>query len=425
MITVWGADLGPQSVQFQVRSQTPRSTADLGQAPSRYAVLPAGDGLETMSRLNQHLLAQALYCAKTSRKQAVKLLGSGGLIGVLVYLPVLANAAVVPDTGRLFVWDLLDHIATICPDGVGELLVTNLHLGAVAPLAANPVGIRPGWDDDVFVTQIPDETTLLPKLETCPTNEFYGQAEILRVYVRSAVQVPIPGRLQHGWSPRPLDVLSISDSDRFSGPYYVWSSETADAARAAGVEAHPIGAPYLYLPRIDDPGPVPDTVLALPLHSVRAEKVDNWGAYAAWLREFAAGRKVECCLGYVDHETPGVREVFAAVGIHTFTLGWTERRDLLHRLRAVILRSQTVTSNWICTATMYAAHERRRVVVGGPVSLPELARRAGDRWARDKFPGLFGAGDAVAWSEAERELGVDCFHSPVALRMLLWRWLPI
>lgn len=355
-----------------------------------------------------HLLERAVFLAESEQSPVVRFVGRHGkLVGCLLHTSSLLNFSRIPRSGKLFVFDLLNHLSSLYAGPFPELIVNGYGIEDDSRTGAE---WQRGWDNDEAVREKLLAAPIgIPKLQTCATNEFYGHATILRRYCGiMSDRMPVPGRLQHGWF-LPSCAKEIPRGE--TGPFYAWGTCNLDV----GVQVLPIGSPYLYLPELPDPGAAEkDTLLAIPLHSIRQYRRKGWAEYAAWLSSLKFARTV-CCLGYVDYQHEPTRQEFLSRGIRVLTLGWTDNTSLLYQLRVLIRQYENVTANRVCSAILYAANENRRVFLGGPVDLmpdEQTDQALADQLTLDRL--------TVA-----RELGSAHKRTPEGLRQLLWGWLPI
>ena len=97
-------------------------------------------------------------------------------------------------------------------------------------------------------------------------NHFYGHARTLHEYVGQERPRRITGYLQHGWQ---HGTGVVPDCARVRWPKLIWSRRNLDACVREGVRnPRPIGAPFLYLPPVEDAGPRlgERSLLAMPYH---------------------------------------------------------------------------------------------------------------------------------------------------------------
>ena len=109
-------------------------------------------------------------------------------------------------------------------------------------------------------------------------NHFYGHDRILKGYCGVSKAWPIPGRLQHGWTPGPGFSKHLFDEP---WPKFVWSRRNLNQCWEQGRRGVvPIGSPFLYLP----PPPahhgeamLPKSLLVYPFHGYE-HSVERLGA---------------------------------------------------------------------------------------------------------------------------------------------------
>ncbi|MDF8262964.1 hypothetical protein [Luteipulveratus flavus] len=211
-----------------------------------------------------------------------------------------------------------------------------------------------------------------------PHNRYYGQNQVLAVYVGDIDRFSppsIPGHLQHDWDL----VHDCSDATRL-GPgrtAYLWSGAAARRRSARGGSGQVvIGAPWLYLLELDleeMPRPAPDPeddptaaevtvapagTLWLPRHDLRGEHAAR--RLAAEIVERETG-PVTVALSHRDHAVPQLRQAYLDTGLSVVTLG--EREDeggtddprYLLRLLELMRAHRSVASNTLDALVLYAA----------------------------------------------------------------------
>ena len=261
-------------------------------------------------------------------------------------------------------------------------------------------------------------------------NHHYGHDGILRRHCGVLGPWPIPGRLQHGWTPGP----GLSER-LFEEPWpkLVWSRRNVVQCWEAGFrDVIPVGAPYLYMvppAARESEAMAPQSLLVYPFHGWEEEKVrGDMEAYAASIevleREEGFG-PVTVCLYWLEYEDPSIRGIFEARGWSVITNGHRDDNpDFLNRQRASLLRHAYVTSNRVCTAAFYAlASGRRFFLYGPPMGLSATTDPTGAgfaAWQAEAFPELTwaGFGDRQHRDVGLRELGADYKLTPHAMRDL-------
>jgi len=255
----------------------------------------------------------------------------------------------------------------------------------------------------------------------CQTNEFYGHSQILRDYCGIREGLPIRGRIQHGWTVGSAPMLDeLVDYDQ---PLYVWGDRLFDSmpdkARCLTTR---IGAPYLYLPPSDDPGPIyPTGMIAFPHHSINLHRLpshpDGWRDYAQWLiGQDYDYRPITVCLYIIDYENVPVRGLFEECGFNVVTCGAVFDPDYLRRFRTLTRQHSSVTSNRLSTAIFYALHEGRTAKVAGPPMTADPPDHYEELTADPKWI-------AKEFHEPSAELGEQYKLPPADLKELLFGWL--
>ncbi|MCO4763358.1 MAG: hypothetical protein KC502_17710 [Myxococcales bacterium] len=260
------------------------------------------------------------------------------------------------------------------------------------------------------------------------SNQFYGHAGLLRDWCSVAQQLPINGRMQHGWTP----TGGLVDA-HLKEPWtpYVWSQRNLDKCQEAGADhAVALGAPFLYLPPREDPGPAaPRSLLVFPFHGWEKEKVAgdfaNYGDAIAELEAEGYG-PITVCLYWIEYEDPDLRAIFEDRGWRVVTAG---RRDgnpkFLHGQRRLLLEHAFVTANRVCTAAFYALSVGRPFFLYGPaMGLDGTTDPDGlifDKWQREAFPTLCyeAFGGRCEQDLGRDELGAEFVRQPDELRTLL------
>lgn len=246
----------------------------------------------------------------------------------------------------------------------------------------------------------------------CASNEWYGHAAVLRRYCGVADGRPLRGRLQHGWSATASGLARTNDAIARKGPVWVWGRRGIWTAAEAGGTATAIGSPWLYLPPWEGSQPR-SSRLAIPFHSIRKARVQDWPGYLASL----LSRLPSAVL--LHYEDEGAAALFRAAGIRVVETAGRPDGGFLLRLRAILRRYAEVETNTVQTAAFYAAYEGCRVDLRGPptrTDKPDAAESLSwdPTWIAASFPA------GVTQAVAEEELGREFVRSPTDLRRLLW-----
>lgn len=266
------------------------------------------------------------------------------------------------------------------------------------------------------------------------SNAHYGHRTILARYAGVPEDRAIPGLVQHGWNHdlgATLDDILLPDPE----PFFLWSERNLRQCRRAGVEAKvtPLGAPFVYLPPLDQEQPVeaePGSLLVMPIHGWEQGRITkSFEEYAAELAELRASfRKITVCLYWFDHQFPEHRRPFEERGFEVIRSGHRDRNPaFLPDLRRMMLRFEYVCSNRVQTAIFYAlALGRKAFLYGPPIGVEGRLDHSGqlwDAWQRREFPMLAWEGfkDRSYQEIGEAELGLGFRREPAALRELfLW-----
>ncbi len=262
-------------------------------------------------------------------------------------------------------------------------------------------------------------------------NQHYGHSYILQRYCGFSVPLPIPGRIQHGWT-----LGAGLGQTHFVEPWpkYVWGQRNLKACREAGYRnVVPLGAPYLYLKPAEAFVPHAKSLLVYPFHGWEKEKVQgDMEAYAQDLETLVGEGfgPVTVCLYWMEFEDPTIREIFQRRGFAIMTNGHRDQNpEFLIRQRQSLLSHAYVTSNRMCTALLYAlASGRKAFLYGPPMGLSQTRDPTGaefDTWQRQTFPELVWDHfrDEPLAELADRELGREFVRSPAQLRAL-FGWSP-
>lgn len=417
--------------------------SDIGNVGTRSYLISASD--ETMARA---LSTRGMLLYWMIRME-IDLLGllalessGGGYAGAILSCGAFEYHEHVPRHSGLIA-DLIDHARSV-GIRVGSIVVTD------EPVAAPVEPAGSAWRIGIPSSK-GSEPPAKPDLFTCSTNDLYGSASVMRAYAGVREMLPIVGRLQHGWEPGPGIVLEATDDAGFDR-YYVWTAlaldrlrlmrihepEIADPAertalireRLSRVKLIPIGAPYLYLPDLADPGPVAkDWLLAVPGHGIAASanRVHPWADYLGAVRRFANEREFDrvTVLVYAEDDNPAARQAIEEAGMRPATCGRVGDVTYMCKVRSFIRQHAAVTSDRVCTAGMYALYENRPFYIVGagtvvhepPDAYAELV--ADPVWIARHYPSIW-AGGLTGREEALLELGKKL--PPETLRRALYYW---
>jgi hypothetical protein len=261
-------------------------------------------------------------------------------------------------------------------------------------------------------------------------NHHYGHSDVLRRYCGLHERPKMLRQVQHGWQPGPGFALRHVQSP---WPNAVWSARNLKKCAELGcpnVEA--IGAPFLYLPPVQDqPESLgPRSLLVYPFHGWAKQRVHgDMQAFAEQLHELERGEgfgPITVCLYHLEYADADIRSVFEQYGWAVTTLGsHANNPTFLDKQREMQRRHAYVTSNRVATATFYALVSGCRFFLHGPpMGLSESQDPTGeeyDAWQRAEFPMLTfaGFGDRAHTAVGEAELGLEYKRSPEQLAELL------
>lgn len=270
---------------------------------------------------------------------------------------------------------------------------------------------------------------------SCSTNEWYGIRKILHKYIDFNVDLPILGKVQHGWQPDTVSGIHgehgyIDEVCKARAPVYVWSTGNLKKALEYKLNAYAVGSPWLYL--VEEPLPARgNTLLAFPTHSYREMKIKgmNWREYTRELLLVAKKEgfdKVAISLHAEDY-TEQLRVELLNYGVEAITFGRTMVEDYFYRVRRSIRSVRAVTSDRICSSVFYALYENTPVFLKGrPIfrDPPDPVDTDIDySWAKKHFPSLlYYDGTVKHRDRALLELGFENKLDPIELRKLLYGW---
>lgn len=360
------------------------------------------------------------------------------VVAVLVAALLLLDHPACPQTQGGFVADLVTHVAGLSGRSeIGETQIGTNRCGGPTvtqlltrrPAPSGYYSIPEAWSSTCLAAELRAAIYLPPETSDRPVtfriNDFYGHSGILRTYCGVSSGLPVHGQVQHGWTPPRHHAVVGQDPEQDMA--LLWSS-TAFAPDQRHVQV--IGAPYLYLPEVPDPGPVkPGSLLAVPAHGISMHPIQgSWADYADWLQRTASARgfsSTTVCLHPCDWGDETVA-VFEERGIRAVTCRTALNHSYLHRMRAYIRQHAAVTTNRVGTPAFYALYENRALVLDGPLMGTDPPDRGeeltGDvGWTREHYPALFENGPA-AHELALHELGARYKRTPAELRSILFGW---
>jgi len=263
------------------------------------------------------------------------------------------------------------------------------------------------------------------------SNAHYGHRSILTQYAGVPEPKPIPGLVQHGWN---YDLGAILDDVRLPAPepFYLWSERNLSACKRAGLDhVIAIGAPFLYLPALEQPvETVPRSLLVMPMHGWERQQLDHdFDLYAKLLSDLRPEfSRITVCLYWLEHAQARYRRPFEEGGFSVVTVGQRDKNPrFLYDLRRLLLEHEYVCSNRAQTGGFYALHLGRKFFLfGPPVGVEAKVDRTGmlfDAWQRREYPQLAWQGfkDVAYRDVGADELGVPFVREPEALReTFLW-----
>lgn len=260
----------------------------------------------------------------------------------------------------------------------------------------------------------------------CPTNEFYGHADIFRSYAGIEKKIPINGRLQHGWGPEAA-VIAGDSLDRDGINFFVWTNKHAKYGYNIDRHDYPldpkrtfvIGAPILYLQWSNIYSS--SGVLAIPSHSITTKKipVETWTNYCRHIL-YTYGCKTDILAHPRDIEN-GYDKIIKEFGLGVKTCGKMSDPAYLRNQIAIIQSYNYVISNCIQTAVFHALLLGKYVLIdAGPETATEIVDVNpivhDKKWIQKEFPELIKGTQDI--EIAYRELGEEL--SPLRIRELMF-----
>jgi hypothetical protein len=283
-------------------------------------------------------------------------------------------------------------------------------------------------DGDDSLEDRRDMPQLTPASLMQAENRAYGHAAVLSEYADFDRTKWIPGALQHGWNP--FDGIGEMDGVWRPLRKFVWSEENERIGRAlGGVRYEVVGAPWLYLLRLQPapavpPGP-PSTV-TFPYHPTIHDRVV--GSHEQYAKDLAGREQgsVTVCLQWMDHADAGIREAYTQHGFRVVTFGRGTSgapgcTGFLRRQRAELLRHTRAVSNRLSTALFYAASLGLEVGIYGSEMNLESEQAYAMSGLPDRWPALHADSVAPEVSRPlwEHQLGAEHVRSPEQLRELM------
>lgn len=376
--------------------------------------------LRLMTELRYNRISLLLYVSGTLQHEVC--------VGFVLSAEAVLQTPDIPKSTTGLVVDLIEHVKALGGRIVTKYVNSKFVGGVAIQAQGRLLGYRDGPIKDRIEARkaISVEPLTPTSLVHCSTNELYGQAQILRDYCGVNERLSIRGRIAHGWQ---CGSGIIYDDLTATAPNYVWNKRSYDCLKDM-CEVHAIGAPYLYMKEVRDPGPIENTLLAIPIHSLVKNKIkDSWDAYAQSILEFAELKKVSSVdvMLYVLDMTEEAIAIFAKYGVGCICAGEQNDDNFLYRTRAIIRTYATVICSRISTALFYSLYECRPTYIWGTVikTMPKDAYEdvADDLdWVKHYYPTVL-AGGLEGVEKAKLELGTDCKKAPESLKALFYDWI--
>ena len=350
-------------------------------------------------------------------------------VGFVLNAATILHAPDIPKSTSGLVIDLIEYVKSL--GGKIQYKGLNgpvLEGGVALQKQGRVLGYRKGPIKNIIESRkaINKEPKTDIVLRQCGTNELYGHAQILRDYCGISERLPIRGRLMHGWQ---AGSGIIYDDLTHLAPSYVWNKRNHDCIKDMS-EVYAIGAPYLYMKEVMDPGPIGNSLLAIPIHSLIKNKVDtSWEDFARAAVEFAELKGMSSitamlyCLDFRDE----IIDIFSSYGINCVSSAEQGDVNFLYRARSIIRQHSTVICNRISTALFYSLFELRPTYIWGP-KMKTMPRDAYEEvcddmdWVKHYFPTIL-KGGLEGVEAAKLELGTACKKAPDELKSLLYGWL--
>ncbi|MDQ5978490.1 MAG: hypothetical protein QG602_1464 [Verrucomicrobiota bacterium] len=184
--------------------------------------------------------------------------------------------------------------------------------------------------------------------------------------------------------------LVLSNSPRIGEwPAFVTRQEEADYLARHGIVARPIGSPILYAPVAPAVPRVPRSLLVMPTHTLNGARFPDrrpFRRYADEIKQAARDfSRVVVCLHPNCLRNGLWVEEFKALGFEIVAGANTLDRFALHRMKALLGRFETVTTNGWGSHVAYALAAGAKVSIHGtcPAMSPETFLRLDQAWRKD------------------------------------------
>lgn len=264
-------------------------------------------------------------------------------------------------------------------------------------------------------------------------NLYYGHEGTLQRYCN--YYLPIDGKIQHGYVVTPDGFAKDKYFKDFT--YLVWNSRIANMLTVMGSnKVKIIGAPYLYLGEDPVPRKLPNSLLAIPTHSLDRKrlKASLWNEYLDYLdvekRRYETITVLLHPIDYYNEETArlfisrGYFAVSCSESLENYKKHRGNEPEFLYRLRLFIRMHSMVSSNRLCTAIFYSLLEDTPIAITRPQMHTEPRDFHDDltddfSWIEKNFPGIYDGG-GFGKEEALKELGAEYKQGPEVLKKTLW-----
>ena len=206
---------------------------------------------------------------------------------------------------------------------------------------------------------------------SCPKNNIYGHADVYRAYVDLPINVPINGRLQHGWSAEYSGVVAGDELYKLGCNFFVWAEKNSIYGRdyddnlyeLPKDKTYIVGAPMIYMP-IPKSEKLGET-LAVSRHSLRKNIVskESWTEYLKFVKSYDTSSYVLIHQRDIDL---GYNELVYDFDLKPITAGKTSSIDFIHNLIKIISSFDHIIAANVQTACFYALYMCKFVKICGP-----------------------------------------------------------
>lgn len=263
---------------------------------------------------------------------------------------------------------------------------------------------------------------------SCHTNEYYGHAEVFRLYADLPVYYLVNGRLQHGWSAANAGIIAGDVLHKHGGNFFVWTEKDSKYGRNDRYDlidlpkdkTFVVGSPIIYA---DLPEPTHKrSLLAISKHSLRKmiTTEDSWRRYLEFVRSY----DTEACVLLHHRDVDiGRARLVEDYGLSWSSAGKTTSLDFFANLIHLLsLYDQVIATN-VQTALFYALYLGKYVKVCGPkisTDPPDFCERfvLDTKWEQENYPWLLdGTKDKKL---AYKEIGLEHKKTKEEIRRIMF-----